>query len=114
MLIKCPDFTEQIIDRYRELRKTYLSEEYLNRYIDETVSYLGDAIDRNFEKWGYTFEPENGLLRPLDRSPQSYEEALDLMRSYIHMRGEWMDDNIDSLMQFASESKNKKNNESRR
>jgi hypothetical protein len=114
MLIKCPDFTEQIIDRYRELRKTYLSEEYLNRYIDETVSYLGDAIDRNFEKWGYTFEQENGLLWPLDRSPQSYEEALDLMRSYIHMRGEWMDDNIDSLMQFASESKNKKNNESRR
>ena len=114
MLTKCPDFTEQIIDRYRELRKTYLSEEYLNRYIDETVAYLGDAIDRNFEKWGYTFEQENGLLRPLERSPRSYEEALELMRSYIHVRGEWMDENIDSLMQYASESKNKKNNESRR
>lgn len=114
MLTKCPDFTEQIIDRYRELRKTYLSEAYLNRYIDETVAYLGDAVDRNFEKWGYTFEQENGLLRPLDRNPQSYEEALDLMRSYIHTRGEWMDENIDSLMQYASESKNKKNNESRR
>lgn len=114
MLTKCPEFTEQIIERYRELRKTYLSEEYLNRYIDETVAYLGDAVDRNFEKWGYTFEKENGLLRPLDRSPQSYDEALDLMRSYIHVRGEWMDENIDSLMQYASESKNKKNNESRR
>ena len=114
MLTKCPDFTGQIIDRYRELRKTYLSESYLNQYIDETASYLGDAIDRNFEKWGYTFEQENGLLRPLDRSPQSYEEAVALMRSYIHVRGEWMDENIDSLMQYASESKNKKNNESRR
>jgi hypothetical protein len=114
MLTKCPEFTGQIIDRYRELRKTYLSEEYLNRYIDQTVAYLGDAIDRNFEKWGYTFEPENGLLVPSDRSPQSYEEALELMRSYIHVRGEWMDENIDSLMQYASESKNKKNNESRR
>ena len=114
MLTKCPDFTEQIIDRYRDLRKTYFSESYLNRYIDETVAYLGDAIDRNFEKWGYTFEQENGLLRPLDRSPESYEEALELMRSYIHVRGEWMDENIDSLMQYASESKNKKNNESRR
>jgi hypothetical protein len=114
MLTKCPDFTEQIIDSYRELRQTYLSEEYLNRYIDETVAYLGDAIDRNFEKWGYTFEQENELLRPSDRTPQSFEEALELMRSCIHVRGEWMDENIESLRQFASESKNKKNNESRR
>ena len=114
MLTKCPEFTGQIVDRYRELRKTYLSEEYLNRYIDETVAYLGDAVARNYEKWGYTFEQENGLLRPLDRSPQSYEEALEKMRSYIHVRGEWMDENIESLMQFASDSKNKKNNESRR
>jgi hypothetical protein len=114
MLTKCPDFIEQIIDRYRELRKTYLSEEYLNRYIDETVAYLGDAIDRNFEKWGYTFEPESGLLIPAERIPQSFEDALALMRACIHVRGEWMDENIDSLMQFASESKNKKNNESRR
>ena len=114
MLTKCPDFTEQIIDRYRALRKTYLSEAYLNQYIDETVAYLGDAIDRNFEKWGYTFQPENGLMRPSERTPGSYEEALEQMRSYIHIRGEWMDENIDSLMQYASESKNKKNNESRR
>ena len=114
MLTKCPDFTEQIIDRYRELRKTYLNEAYLNQYIDETVAYLGDAIDRNFEKWGYTFQPENGLMRPSERIPGSYEEALEQMRSYIHIRGEWMDENIDSLMQYASESKNKKNNESRR
>ena len=78
------------------------------------LAYLGDAVDRNFEKWGYTFEQENGLLRPSDRIPQSFEEALEQMRSCIHIRGEWMDENIDSLMQFASESKNKKNNESRR
>ena len=36
------------------------------------------------------------------------EEALELMRACIHIRGEWMDENIDSLMQYASESKNKK------
>ena len=53
-------------------------------------------------------------MRPSERTPGSYEEALEQMRSYIHIRGEWMDENIDSLMQYASESKNKKNNESRR
>ena len=75
---------------------------------------MGDAIDRNFEKWGYTFEEENGLLVPAERNLTSFEDALEQMRSYLHIRGEWMDANIDSLKQYASESKNKKQNESRR
>ena len=45
-LIQDGRFTERVIQRYRELRETYLSEEYLNQYIDETIAYLGDAIDR--------------------------------------------------------------------
>ena len=114
MLIKSSKFTEQAIARYRELRQTYLNEDYLNQYIDDTIAYLGDAIDRNFEKWGYTFELKNGLLQPADRNLTSYDEAIDQLRSYLHMRGEWLDQNMDSLLQFASESKNKKHNESRR
>ena len=114
MLLKSPEFTEQIIERYKQLRKTYFNEAYLNQYIDDTIAYLGDAIDRNFEKWGYTFEEKNGLLKPADRNLTSYDEALEQLRSYIHVRGEWLDINIDSLLQYASESRNKKHNESRR
>ena len=114
MLIKSPEFNEQLISRYKELRNTYFNEAYLNQYIDRTIAYLGDAVDRNFEKWGYTFEEGNGLLQPAERNLNSYDEALTQLRSYIHVRGEWLDANIDSLMQYASESKNKKFNESRR
>ncbi len=114
MLVKSPEFTERIIERYKELRRTYFSEEYLNRYIEQTVAYLGDAVERNFEKWGYTFEEGNGLLVPAERNVHSYEEALEQLRSYIEVRGEWMDANIDSLRQYSSESRNKKQNESRR
>jgi hypothetical protein len=97
-LIQDGNFTEQVIRRYRELRETYLSEEYLNRYIDETIAYLGDAIDRNYQRWNTAFDYD--LLLPSDRNPDSYEEAVLDMKQYIHVRGEWMDKNIDILRQY--------------
>ena len=97
-LIQDGRFTERVIQRYRELRETYLSEEYLNQYIDETIAYLGDAIDRNNERWDKDFSYD--LLRPSERNPDSYEEAVQDMKQYIHVRGEWMDENIDMLRQY--------------
>lgn len=41
MLMKDEDFTDAMVDRYWELRERYLNEDYLNRYVDETVAYLG-------------------------------------------------------------------------
>ena len=97
-LIQDGRFTERVIQRYRELRETYLSEEYLNQYIDETIAYLGDAIDRNNERWDEDFVYD--LLSPPERNPDSYEEAVQDMKQYIHVRGEWMDENIDMLRQY--------------
>ena len=112
MLMKDESFTESIIDRYRELRKTYLSEEYLYKYIDDTVPYLGDAVDRNFEVWGYTFDEEFDyqLLYPPERNLRSFDEAIEQLKYYIHERGLWMDENIEILRQYSHDSKNKKFN----
>ena len=71
MLMKDEDFTDLIIRRYRELRKTYLSEEYLCGYMDDCIAYLGDAVERNFSKWGYTFAQEHDPLTPTERNPLS-------------------------------------------
>ena len=111
MLMKDEKFTEKIIDRYYELRKTYLSEDYLNTYIDKTTEYLGDAVQRNFEKWGYSFEDGYDLLYPSDRNPRSYEEAKTLLKNAIMYRGKWLDENIHTLRQYSAESKVKKYNE---
>ena len=61
-LVNDEAFTQAVIDRYRDLRKTYFSDEYLSNYIDQTIAYLGPAIDRNFEKWGYTFDKKFEML----------------------------------------------------
>ena len=107
MIIKDKDFTERVIKRYHELRKTYFSDDYLNNYIDETIAYLDDAIDRNFEKWGYTFESDHNLLYPTTRNLRSYDEAVAQLKGYIASRGAWMDENIDVLRQYSANSKTK-------
>ena len=111
MLMKDEDFVDELIDRYWELRETYFDLEYLYNYIDETAAYLGDAVDRNFTVWGYTFQPGYDLLQPAERNPRSYEAALKQMKDFLAARIEWMDENIDTLRQYAAESKVKKFNE---
>ena len=108
MLTKDEDFVDLVIDRYRQLRKTYLSDDYIDNYIDETVEYLGDAIDRNYQVWGYTFGSDCDLLTPKDRNPGNYEEAIKQLKDFVHLRGRFMDENIESLRQYCAESRTKK------
>lgn len=110
MLMKDEYFVNKVIKRYKELRKTYLNEEYLLNYIDETIAYLGDAVDRNYKVWGYTFERENQTdksqyLSPIERNPQNYEEAIEIYKNFLVERGKWLDNNIESLKQYCHSSK---------
>ena len=111
MLFKDEHFTDRCIERYRQLRKTYLSDEYLYNYIDEVSDYLGDAIQRNYEKWGYSFAEEYDLLKPTERNPRNYEQSIEDIKEFIDIRGKWMDENIETLKQYSAGSKVKKFNE---
>ncbi len=108
MLMKDESFDNEIIKRYKKLRETYLSDEYLNKYIDDTVAYLGDAVERNFEVWHNTFDMK--MLKPYERNIKSHEEAIEQMKDFISKRGAWLDDNIEIITQYGHESKNKKFN----
>lgn len=115
MLIKDEDFVNMVIARYRELRKTLLSEEYLMNYIDETIAFLGPAIERNNERWGaYMYDPETMddpiKLAPSRRNPESYEDAVDQLKNFIITRGSWLDAHIETLAQYSHESAVKKFN----
>ncbi len=110
-------FVSQVIDRYRYLRKGILSEERLLSYENEIEAWLGSAISRNFNVWGYTFDPEQLSTRERQRpalqsddtlrdvNPSSYEEAVTWMMDYIVNRGRWMDAHIDSLRQYCHPSR---------
>lgn len=111
MLFMDKDFTDGVIERYYELRKTVFSEEYLFGFIDDTIGYLGPAIERNYKKWGYTFTKENDLLNPTERNPRTYEEAITQLKDFLAKRIAFMDENIESISQYSAESKTKKYNE---
>ena len=103
VLMQDEAFVERVIRRYDELRNSYFSEAYLMSYIDETIEYLGDAIDRNFERWSDTFIYD--LLSPVERNPDSYDEAVADLKQYLIERGRWMDANIETLWAYVPEGK---------
>ena len=99
MIFKDSAFIEKAIERYLELRKTYFSDDYVQGYINDVIAYLGPAIDRNYARWTTAFN--YNLLRPVERNPLSYEEALQDLREYFTQRGQFMEENIYSLRQYA-------------
>ena len=103
-LVTDEDFTDKVIERYYYLRQNYFSNEYLMNYIDKTVKYLGPAIDRNFEKWGYTFDEDFQMLYPKSRDLHSYDEAIEQYKSFIVERLSWLDENIETLRSYSAES----------
>lgn len=114
MMVKDENFTGQAIALYRELREGPLSEDRLLSFIDGTLAYLGPAIDRNWEVWGSVFDPETikpeHRLIPIERNPESYEEAVDDLKSFIVRRGVWLDEHIENLGQYSHESAVKMDN----
>lgn len=109
MLTKDEEYCQRIIDRYRMWRGSFLSEDYLMNYIDETIAYLGPAVERNFEIWGYSFEAYRPL-EPENRNPDSFEDAVEQLKTFIRDRGAWMDEFIETVQQYGHPSINKRYN----
>ena len=87
-------FREQVCERYRQLRKTTLSDEYIYDKIASYQEELGDAVDRNFKVWGYSFE-DNLLVGKnkagTSRDIGSYEEAMKQLTDTISERLAYLD-----------------------
>jgi hypothetical protein len=66
---------------------------------NSVIAYLGGAIDRNYARWTDAFDYY--LLRPIERNPNTYEEAVQDLRDYFIERGQFMDENIYALRQYA-------------
>lgn len=109
MLAKDEDYCQRVVDRYRMWRKSVLSEDYLLNYIDEVIAYLGPAVERNFEVWGYSFT-EYRPLEPDDRNPDSFPDAVEELKDFIRERGAWMDAHIETVLQYGHPSINKRYN----
>ncbi|WP_172655031.1 CotH kinase family protein [Clostridium sp. C8] len=109
-LLKDPEFTRKLIERYNILRKDILSNDNIINYIDEITEYLGPAIDRDWKVWGDFYTSEylseyviDGEIK--DRNTKSYDEEINKIKDNIINHGKWLDEDIDSLYQFATFTK---------
>ncbi|MFZ2338616.1 MAG: CotH kinase family protein [Bacteroidales bacterium] len=76
--------------RWKELRKGPFSTDSIMAYIDNTIIGLGDAVDRNFERW-----PVLGkYVWPNYFTGETYEEEIGFFKDWITRRVNWIDANI--------------------
>ena len=78
--------------------------------------FLGPAIERNDEVWGYSYDPTNLSFNQYripdeeqtlaEANASSYEDAIGRMEGYMLSRAEWLDEHIDTLYQYCHPSKN--------
>ena len=102
-LLEDPVFQKKLVERYKELRKTYLNTDYIDKFIDDTYEYLGNASLRDVSRWNKTYI-ERHLLQVLeddddfyiDRNTYSVEGEIIRMKDIIHIHGEYMDRHLSS------------------
>lgn len=89
-LFKDPYFVKRYIARYKYLRKSILNMNYINNVIDQGVKELGEALERNRDRW---YTTESGYER--DVNPH---EEIENMKNYLELRLKWIDDNLSILL----------------
>ncbi|MDO4437851.1 MAG: CotH kinase family protein [Eubacteriales bacterium] len=103
-LLRDPVFTDALIKRYAELRKSILADESIKAFVIETIAYLGDAIKRDWARWGYYYIDGNYLKTDFytgkDRNTKTYQEEVEKILNALSVHGRWMDEHLDSLYQF--------------
>ena len=102
---KDPKFVKAVCERYKELRDTILSTEYVSMFIDDTVDYLGNARLREESRWRETFEKNHALHivkegkgYEIDRNRDTYEEEILRMKDMMSAHGEWLDEYMDDFL----------------
>ncbi len=104
-------FQGLVVTRYRELRKTYFSDEYIEKFIDDTYAYLGNAKARDYERWKTSYnekhlltESENieGIL--IKRNAETVDEEIQRIKDRLRIHGIWLDEALRYvLMDYTSE-----------
>lgn len=86
------NFANALNTRYFELRKSFLSTQYLNSYIDSVQNLVNEAQARHYSRWRIlgisAGAPE------VDSQPDSYAGVVYKFRNWIQTRLNWLDKNM--------------------
>ncbi|MAJ43229.1 MAG: hypothetical protein CMF96_00605, partial [Candidatus Marinimicrobia bacterium] len=84
------NFRSQVSERYTELRSTIFSNNHIHTIIDSITNYLGDSVDRNFDRWQLL----GNYVWPNYYIYDTYDEEIDYLKLWTNSRLEWIDSQI--------------------
>lgn len=85
-------FRNRLVERYRELRETVFSEAKIQGIIDEAYYEAFEGATRNGKRWPALYG--GGAIWPNKYMFDSYTEAVNDLKTWLHKRVEWLDENI--------------------
>lgn len=90
-MMKDPIFRGVIRCRWDYYRSTHLHKDSISKFIEDQTMYLGDAIDRNFQRWSILGKYVWPNPAPL---ANTHQEEINKMFNFIDDRIDWMDSKI--------------------
>ncbi len=91
-LMQDPLFVNQLYTRYTDLRKTILSNQYIEKYADSVKNHLMEAQARHYQTWDIL--GKNVGASEKDAIPTTYEGEVNKLVNWLKLRLSWLDKNI--------------------
>ena len=95
-LLKDPIFTQNLLERYHDLRNTILSETSIFNYIDSVAAVLDQAQKRHYQKWRIL--GINVGTPEVDRQPTTFEGEIEKFKNWISTRLKWLDSQLPKIV----------------
>jgi hypothetical protein len=86
-----PAFMAQVSTRWQELRQTLLSQEQLDRRVDDLIAPLAAAAVRDFERWPVSVAAGSFFQIPAD---PTWEGQVQVIRDWLVERSAWLDSQL--------------------
>lgn len=101
-MLEDPVFADELRCRYDDLRRSILSEAYMDARIDSVAALVHESQDWHFQVWGNmgaaTGTPE------VEAPSQSYAEEIQKLKDWLHRRMVWLDANMPGTLNGCSMS----------
>ncbi|RJQ60784.1 MAG: T9SS C-terminal target domain-containing protein [Stygiobacter sp.] len=88
-----PVIFNKIAKRWHTIKQTVFNPQTIMKFIDESVLYLTEAGNRNFQKWPELFNPAV-YIWPNKNRFTNYNDEILYLKVWINQRYTWMDANL--------------------
>lgn len=98
-LMEDTGYAKSFLIRWKNLRKDSFSNENIMHFIDSIVTYLGNEIDKNYQRWPILGK----YVWPNYFIGKTYEEEISFLKNWITNRLAWMDLATDVTSDYFNE-----------